>query len=92
VLSFDAADPSCLDIYTNTATPYDEGSGVVLFFPSAFQHMDLSGDPTPHNDGLVDVRFGTARSVSSRGRCSHFLQATHCRTSKYDSTMMGNRE
>ena len=63
MLSFDAADPSCLDIYTNTATPYDEGSGVVLFFTSAFQHMDLSGDPTPHNDGLVDIRFGSSRSV-----------------------------
>ena len=49
------------DIYTNTATPHD--SGVVLFFPSAFQHMDLAGDPAPHNDGLVDIRFGSARSV-----------------------------
>ena len=62
VLSFDEQDPSCMDIYTNTATPYEE-SGVVLFFPSAFQHMDLAGDPTPHNDGLVDIRFGAVRSV-----------------------------
>ena len=61
VLSFDGQDPSCMDIYTNTATPHD--SGVVLFFPSAFQHMDLAGDPAPHNDGLVDIRFGSARSV-----------------------------
>lgn len=60
VLSFDEEDPSCLDIYTNSATEYE---GIVLFFPSAFEHMALASDPTPHNDGLVDIRFASARSV-----------------------------
>lgn len=60
VLSFDEADPSCLDIYTNSATEYE---GIVLFFPSAFEHMALASDPTPHNDGLIDIRFAFARSV-----------------------------
>lgn len=60
VLTFDEADPSCLDIYTNSATEYE---GIILFFPSVFEHMALASDPTPHNDGLVDVRFATSRSV-----------------------------
>ena len=37
--------------------------GIILFFPSAFQHMALATDGTPHNDGLVDIRFATARSA-----------------------------
>lgn len=60
VLTFDEADPSCLDIYTNSATEYE---GTILFFPSAFEHMALASDPTPHNDGLVDIRFASSRSV-----------------------------
>jgi hypothetical protein len=37
--------------------------GIILFMPSIFQHMALATDPTPHNDGLVDIRFATARSA-----------------------------
>lgn len=43
VLSFDEQDPSCLDIYTNTATPYAD-SGVILFFPSVYAHFEFYGD------------------------------------------------
>eukprot|EP01051_Picozoa_sp_SAG22_P026630 SAG22_NODE_8502_length_651_cov_0.742754_2_plen_72_part_01 len=25
--------------------------------------LHAAGDPTPHNDGLVDIRFGSSRSV-----------------------------
>ena len=35
----------------------------MLFFPSAFQHMALYTDPTPHNDGLIDIRFAFSRSA-----------------------------
>ena len=42
MLSFDEEDPSCMDIYTNSATQYE---GIILFFPSAFQHMALATDP-----------------------------------------------
>ena len=62
-LSFDAQDPSCLDIYTNSATEYE--GAAILFFPSAYRHMTLRAPPSQeyNNDGLVDVRFGTSRSV-----------------------------
>jgi hypothetical protein len=63
VFSFDADDPSCLDIYTSSATPYE---GTILFFPSAFQHQQLPGAQTPAGDGLLDVRFGSARSALDR--------------------------
>ena len=62
VLSFDEQDPSCLDIYTSSATPYED-SGVILFFPSAYQHYELYGTASKNNDGLVDVRFATSRHV-----------------------------
>jgi hypothetical protein len=67
VLSFDEEDPSCLDIYTSSATPYDD-SGVVLFFPSAYQHFELTGGASKNNDGLVDVRFATARRILDDAR------------------------
>ena len=67
VLSFDEEDPSCLDIYTSSATPYDN-SGVVLFFPSAYQHFELTGGASKNNDGLVDVRFATARRILDDAR------------------------
>ena len=52
VFSFDAEDPACLDIYTNSATEY---YGVYLFFPSVFMHMQFAApDPDPSNDGLLE--------------------------------------
>ena len=65
VLSFSEEDPSCLDIYTNSATEYEreggEESGAILFFPSAYQHVTFEASKS--NDGLVDIRFATARHV-----------------------------
>jgi hypothetical protein len=112
VLTFDEDDPSCLDIYTNSATkcktrgapvacrihlqspctavvvcqiltpssrliscaafasPYgtDEtggGGGIILFFPSTYQHIMFppATSPSKNNNGLVDIRFATARHV-----------------------------
>ena len=56
VLTFDAQDPACLDLYTNAATQY---YGVYLFFPSIFMHMTL-GTGT-ENDGIVEGRLAVSR-------------------------------
>eukprot|EP01051_Picozoa_sp_SAG22_P005985 SAG22_NODE_375_length_11547_cov_12.885657_4_plen_552_part_00 len=67
VLSFDKQDPSCLDIYTNSATEYERvgGGGSILFFPSAYQHIYFppAQSASKNNDGLLDIRFATARRV-----------------------------
>ena len=41
------------------------GGGVILFFPSAYQHImfDPATSPGKNNNGLVDIRFATARHV-----------------------------
>ena len=67
VLTFEHEDPSCLDIYTNSATRYETsgGGGAILFFPSAYQHIMFppGNAASKNNNGLVDVRFATARHV-----------------------------
>ena len=65
VLGFDDKDPPCADIYTNSATRYETegGGGAILFFPSIYEHIyfEPAMSASKNNDGLVDIRFATAR-------------------------------
>ena len=58
VFSFDASDPACMDIYTNSATLYN---GVYLFFPSVFMHMAFAESEDKGNDGILEGRLAVSR-------------------------------
>ena len=59
-------DGRCLTrLLTRRADETGGGGGVILFFPSAYQHIMFNpgNAASKNNNGLVDVRFATARHV-----------------------------
>lgn len=76
VVTFDAVDPPCTDVYTNGATRYPTAVGraggntteaaapppaVILALAAFYTHLDF-GDTGYANDGWVDTRFLFART------------------------------